>query len=77
MTDKPTQGLTVPTSKSVAASATYQGLALVLLPMVASAVGLDPDQLAKGVDAAVQLAGVGLAIYGRWRAGGLHLPWQQ
>jgi hypothetical protein len=62
-------------TKPVTQSLTFGGLAVVAAPLVASVLGLDPDQVAHGIDGAVQLMGLGMAVYGRYRIGDLHWPW--
>lgn len=76
-TPTPTPSLDQAPTRPVTQSVTFGGLAILAAPLVAQAFGLEPDQFANGLDALIQLAGLGLAIFGRFRVGDLHWPWQR
>lgn len=64
-------------SRPMLDSLTLRGILVAAAPVVAGWLGLDPSQLIAGADSAIQLVGLGLAVWGRWRVGDLHWPWSR
>lgn len=66
-----------PAAKPVQQSASAQGIAIAAAPLIASLVGLDPNDVLDGLNGAIQAAGLAWALYGVLRRLDIRLPWQR